>query len=188
MSVISIKKNYLNKIKLIKKYNKYYYDKSSPVISDEKYDQLKREIIDIEKKYPNLKNKESPLLNVGFKPSKNFKKIKHRVPMLSLSNAFDEDDLKNFEKKIINFLSLKENSEIEYSTEPKIDGISASIKYENGVLTTGLSRGDGTEGEDIRTVSVGCRQPNIPNINSQIDIWLKVKLLNLFPLELTLQP
>ena len=132
MSIISIKKNYLNKIKLIKKCNKYYYDKSNPVISDEKYDQLKREIIDIEKKYPDLINKESPLLNVGFKPSKNFKKIKHKVPMLSLSNAFDEEDLKNFEKKIINFLSLKENSEIEYSTEPKIDGISASLTYKKG--------------------------------------------------------
>ena len=76
MNNISIKKNYLNKIKLIKKCNKYYYDKSNPVISDEKYDQLKREIIDIEKKYPDLTNKESPLLNVGFKPSKNFKKNK----------------------------------------------------------------------------------------------------------------
>ena len=95
MSVISIKKNYLNKIKLIKKYNKYYYDKSNPVISDEKYDQLKREIIDIEKKYPDLINKESPLFNVGFKPSKNFKKIKHKVPMLSLSNAFDDSFLYN---------------------------------------------------------------------------------------------
>ncbi len=149
MSVISIKKNYLNKIKLIKKCNKYYYDKSNPVINDEKYDQLKREIIDIEKKYPDLINKESPLLNVGFKPSKNFKKIKHKVTMLSLSNAFDEEDLKNFEKKIINFLSLKENSEIEYSTEPKIDGISASLTYKKGILATGLSRGNGTEGEDI---------------------------------------
>jgi len=149
MSFISAKKNYLKKIKLIKKYNKYYYDKSNPTISDEEYDQLKREIIDIEKKYPNLINKESPSLNVGFKPSKNFKKIKHKVPMLSLSNAFDKDDLKNFEKKINNFLSLKENSEIEYSTEPKIDGISASLTYKKGIFVIGLSRGDGIEGEDI---------------------------------------
>ena len=88
MNIISIKKNYLNKIKLIKKHNKYYYDKSDPNISDEEYDKLKREIIDIEKKYPDLINKESPSLNVGFKPSKNFKKTKHKVPMLSLSNAF----------------------------------------------------------------------------------------------------
>ena len=149
MTFILIKKNYLNKIKLIKKYNKYYYDQSNPLISDKEYDQLKREIIDIEKKYPKLIHKESPSLNVGFKASKNFKKIKHKVPMLSLSNAFDEEDLKNFEKKIHNFLSLKKNSEIEYSTEPKIDGISASLIYKKGIFVTGLSRGDGMEGEDI---------------------------------------
>jgi len=149
MSNISKRKNYLKKIKLLNEYNKYYYDKSDPVISDEEYDQLKREIIDIEQKYPELINKESPSLNVGFKPSKNFKKIKHKVPMLSLSNAFDEEDLKNFEKKILNFLSLKENFEIEYSTEPKIDGISASLTYKKGILVTGLSRGDGIQGEDI---------------------------------------
>jgi len=149
MTFILIKKNYLNKIKLIKKYNKYYYDQSNPLISDKEYDQLKREIIDMEKKYPKLIHKESPSLNVGFKASKNFKKIKHKVPMLSLSNAFDEEDLKNFEKKIHNFLSLKKNSEIEYSTEPKIDGISASLIYKKGIFVTGLSRGDGMEGEDI---------------------------------------
>ena len=149
MSSISKRKNYLKKIKLLNEYNEYYHDKNDPVISDGEYDQLKREIIDIEQKYPELINKESPSLNVGFKPSKNFKKIKHKVPMLSLSNAFDEEDLKNFEKKILNFLSLKENFEIEYSTEPKIDGISASLTYKKGILVTGLSRGDGIQGEDI---------------------------------------
>ena len=87
--------------------------------------------------------------SVGFKPSKNFQKIKHKVPMLSLGNAFNEEDLKNFEKKIINFLSLKDVNSIEYSAEPKIDGISASLIYINGKLTKGLSRGDGNEGEDI---------------------------------------
>ncbi len=80
---------------------------------------------------------------------KNFQKVKHKVPMLSLGNAFNEEDLKNFEKKIINFLSLKNSNSIEYSAEPKIDGISASLIYVNGKLTKGLSRGDGNEGEDI---------------------------------------
>jgi DNA ligase (NAD+) len=91
----------------------------------------------------------SPTKSIGFKPSKNFQKIKHKVPMLSLGNAFNEEDLKNFEKKIINFLSLKDVNSIEYSAEPKIDGISASLIYINGKLTKGLSRGDGNEGEDI---------------------------------------
>ena len=144
-----IKKNYLKKTKLLNKYNKFYYDKNNPAVNDQEYDQLKKDILEIERKYPGLISKESPSLIVGFKPSKNFNKIKHKVPMLSLSNAFDEEDLKNFEKKILNFLSLKKNEEIEYSTEPKIDGISASLTYKKGILTTGLSRGDGIEGEDI---------------------------------------
>ena len=149
MSNILIKKNYLQKLKLLKKYNKFYYDKSTSIISDHEYDNLKKDIFNIEKNNPDLISKESPSLTVGFKPSKNFNKIKHKAPMLSLSNAFDEEDLENFEKKIINFLSFKENSEIEYSTEPKIDGISASLTYKKGILATGISRGDGIEGEDI---------------------------------------
>ena len=98
-----IKKNNLKKIKLINRYDKFYYDKNNSAVSDQEYDQLKKDIIEIEKKHPNLVSKESPSLKVGFKPSKNFKKFKHKIPMLSLSNAFDRDDLKNFEKKIINF-------------------------------------------------------------------------------------
>ena len=138
-----IKKNYLKKTKLLNKYNKFYYDKNNPAVNDQEYDQLKKDVLEIEKKYPSLISKESPSLKIGFKPSKIFNKIKHKVPMLSLSNAFDEEDLKNFEKKILNFLSLKKNAEIEYSTEPKIDGISASLTYKKGILATGLSRGDG---------------------------------------------
>ena len=169
-----IKKNYKKKIKLIKKYNKLYYDRSDPSVSDQEYDKLKKDIINIEEKYPELINKNSPSQSVGFKPSRNFKKIKHKVRMLSLNNAFGDKDLKNFEKKIINFLSLNQNIEIEYSTEPKIDGISASIKYENGVLTTGLSRGDGTEGEDItenlKTIKDIPKKIVSKNFPKQIDI------------------
>ena len=174
MSNTSIKKNYLKKIKLLKKYNKFYYDKSKPLISDKEYDELKKDIFNIEKNNPNLISKESPALMVGFKPSKNFKKIKHSVPMLSLSNAFDEDDLKNFEKKIFNFLSLKANDEIEYSAEPKIDGISASLTYKNGILERGLSRGNGLEGEEItenlKTINDIPKQISSKNFPSEIDI------------------
>jgi DNA ligase (NAD+) len=145
----SVKKNYLIKIKKINEHNKYYYNKSKPNISDQDYDLLKKEIIDLEKKFHFLKNKKSPSETVGYKPSTNFQKIKHKVPMLSLGNAFNEEDLKNFEKKIINFLSFKDKSKIEYSAEPKIDGISASLMYINGKFIRGLSRGDGSEGEDI---------------------------------------
>jgi DNA ligase (NAD+) len=144
-----LKIEYLKKINLVQKYNKYYYDKNKPIVSDQIFDLLKKDIIDIENKFKFLKSEHSPARSVGFKPSKNFQKVKHRVPMLSLGNAFNEEDLKNFEKKIINFLSLKEISIIDYSVEPKIDGISASLIYVNGKFLKGLSRGDGTEGEDI---------------------------------------
>jgi len=143
----NIKQNYLKKINEFQKHNKFYYENSSPVISDKEYDKFKKEILDLEKKYKFLKSKFSPSQTVGFKPSKNFLKFKHRQKMLSLSNAFKEEDLINFEKKILNFLNEKVN--LEYSVEPKIDGISASLTYKNGVLAYGVSRGDGTEGEVI---------------------------------------
>ena len=100
-----IKKDYLKKINLINKYNKAYYKNSKPIITDFEYDNLKIEILDLEKKYNFLKSDKSPSLTVGFKPSKIFKKVKHKIQMLSLSNAFDKEDLINFEKKICNFLS-----------------------------------------------------------------------------------
>ncbi len=144
-----IKKNYLKKIKNFKHYNKKYYDKNVTEIPDSEYDLLKNEIIELENKYSFLKSKDSPQIQVGFKPSKNFKKVSHKVPMLSLANAFTEEDLINFEKRIKNYLNKKEDLKIEYSAEPKIDGISASLIYRNGKFFKGLSRGDGKEGEDI---------------------------------------
>ena len=142
-------KEYKKKIKLITKYNKFYYDKNSPIISDSEYDNIRKDIVSLEAKYDFLKSKNSPLAKVGFKPSKNFNKLPHKVPMLSLANAFSKEDLINYEKKIKNFLSLNNNYKLTYSAEPKIDGISASLTYKNGELYKGLSRGDGKEGEDI---------------------------------------
>jgi DNA ligase (NAD+) len=113
------------------------------------YDDLKNSIIILESKYSFLNSEDSPSKKVGFKPSKNFQKIAHRTPMLSLANAFGKEDLINFEKKILNFLSKKKDFNLSYSAEPKIDGISASLIYENGEFKIGLSRGDGKEGEDI---------------------------------------
>ena len=142
-----IKKDYSKKLKLFEKYNRHYYEKSKPLVADQVFDLLRKEIIQLEKKYPFLKTSKSPDENVGYKPSKIFRKVSHKSPMLSLGNAFSEDDLINFEKKILNY--LHQNSNIEYSAEPKIDGISASLTYINGEFKLGLSRGDGKEGEDI---------------------------------------
>jgi len=169
-----INKNYLKKIKLIKKYNELYYNKNSSIISDYEFDILKKEVLELEKKYSFLKNKSSPSLTVGFKPSKNFKKVKHKIPMLSLGNAFNEEDLLNFEKKIFNFLSLRESNEIEYSAEPKIDGISASLIYKKGKFVQGLSRGNGIEGEDItenlKTINDIPKIVSAKNFPDEIDI------------------
>ena len=144
-----IKALYFDKIAEINDYNKAYYDQDNPIISDHKYDRLKIEILNLENKYKFLKSKLSPANNVGYKPSGKFKKIKHKIPMLSLSNAFSENNIVDFLKKIKNFLKLSNDCKIEISAEPKIDGISASLHYINGQFKLGLSRGDGTTGEDI---------------------------------------
>ena len=149
MNKKEIQNLYKKKIELINNYNKFYYDSSDPKVLDKEYDELKKEILILEKKYKFLKSKDSPSVIVGFKPSKNFVKSTHRVPMLSLANAFSKDDLVNFEKKILNFLSESDKFKIFYTAEPKIDGISASLIYKNGKFVKGLSRGDGKVGEDI---------------------------------------
>ena len=145
----NIKNLYNFKINLIKKYNKSYFDNNISLVSDGKYDDLKKEILDLESNYSYLKSDYSPSQSIGFKPSKNFKKSLHKIPMLSLGNAFSEEDLINFEKKIKNYLSINNDFKIYYSAEPKIDGISASLIFKKGKFYKGLSRGDGKEGEDI---------------------------------------
>ena len=147
MKESEIRNNYLKKINELKKHNKLYFEDSSPLISDKDYDKIKKDILNLEKKFSYLKDASSPSISLGFTPSKNFIKSKHRVKMLSLSNAFDIEDLENFERKIYNYLNKK--IELEYSVEPKIDGISASLTYKNGSLIMGTSRGDGTTGEVI---------------------------------------
>ena len=136
------------KISEIKRHNDFYFNKDRPVISDKDYDNLKKEIIELQNKYKFLKD-QKPLENlVGSPPTNKFKKVKHLRPMLSLSNAFDKNDMIDFIKKIKNFLNSKSET-IEFFCEPKIDGISATLIYENGSLIKGLSRGDGITGEDI---------------------------------------
>ena len=182
MSNELIQKEYKKKIKSLIRYNQKYYNDNDPEISDSEYDDLKKNILELEKKYKFLKSKSSPSTTIGYKPSKNFKKVSHKVPMLSLGNAFSEEDLANFEKRIINFLDKKEGFEIEYSAEPKIDGISASLTYKNGKFVTGLSRGDGKEGEDItenlKTIEDIPDQIKSKNFPKEIDIRGEVFIKN----------
>ena len=144
-----IEKIYIKKINELKKHNKAYFDDDNPIVSDKKYDDIKEEILNLEKKYKYLRNKNSPSKKIGYKPSDKFKKVAHDIPMLSLANAFSKKNIEDFLKKIKNFLSMKDSEKIVFSAEPKIDGISASLKYVNGIFTLGLSRGDGKTGEDI---------------------------------------
>ncbi len=175
MNKKKIEKEYNKKIKLINNYNKNYYDVSKPLVTDEVYDDLKKSILFLEKKYSFLNSKNSPSKTVGFKPSKNFKKRSHKIPMLSLANAFGKEDLINFEKKILNFLSKDLDFNLTYSAEPKIDGISASLIYKNSEFKIGLSRGDGKEGEDITS-----------NLATIEDIPKKIKSKN-FPEEIDIR-
>ena len=161
---------YKKKIDKLNKYNKAYFEHDNPVIIDKDYDDLKNEILNFEKKYKFLKKRNSPSLNIGYKPSSKFKKVKHLKPMLSLSNAFKKKDMEVFLSKISNFLNNK-NINLELSSEPKIDGISASLIYENGFLKKGLSRGDGIIGEDIlqnlitiKSIPKKINDNNIPEI------------------------
>ena len=174
-----ITKFYLKKTKLLKKYNKQYYNQDSPSIPDKEYDLLKKEILKLEESNIILKKFKSISNIVGAPLSNKFRKIKHLKPMLSLSNAFDRSDMQDFLNKIKNFLNKKSN-EIELSSEPKIDGISATLIYENGKLISGLSRGDGITGEDIllnlNTISeipkkiVGDNIPRILEIRGEVYI------------------
>ena len=147
MNRYEIEKLYKSKLKELQHHDKLYHQESEPIISDADYDRLKHEIIKIEKENKFLKSEISPSKKVGYKPSKSFVKYTHKARMLSLSNAFDKADLENFEKKILNYLNTKIN--LEYSVEPKIDGISASLTYINNKLEIGVSRGDGLVGEII---------------------------------------
>ena len=148
MSIKKITDTYKKKIALIKKHNKYYYNDDKPQISDADYDKLKNEVLDLEKKNVFLKDLNIFSETLGAPPTNKFKKINHLKPMLSLSNAFDKHGMIDFLKKIKNYLNLKE-IDLDLISEPKIDGISATLIYENGLLKKGLSRGDGYIGEDI---------------------------------------
>ena len=161
---------YKKNITELKKHNKHYFKDDNPKISDADYDKIKKHILHLEKKYKYLKKLGLFKNNVGFAPSNKFNKIKHLSPMLSLSNVFGKSEMQDFIKKINNYLNQKDNN-LEFISEPKIDGISATLIYRNGQLTNGLSRGDGETGEDILenlktipSIPKKIKEKNIPNL------------------------
>ena len=170
-------KNYKSKIKNLKFHNDLYFNKDNPEISDQEYDKLKREIIDLENSHIFLKKIDKISNYVGAPPLNKFKKLKHLRPMLSLSNAFGKSDMIDFIKKIYNFLNLR-NLNLEFTCEPKIDGISASLIYEKGFLTKGISRGDGIIGEDIlenlKTISSIPKKINSKKIPDLLEVRCEI--------------
>lgn len=126
-----------------------YYSDDDPAISDADYDRLRRRNEAIEQRFPDLVRADTPSHRVGVAPSRQFEKVRHRVAMLSLGNAFDDDDVVEFEQRIRRFLSLGNDEPLAFTAEPKIDGLSISVRYEGGVLVEAATRGDGTEGENV---------------------------------------
>lgn len=131
---------------LIRLYDFQYYVQDAPTVSDNEYDGLFRELQALEKAHPELITPDSPTQRVGGAPIKSFNSITHRVAMLSLNNAFGDDELRNFDKRVREGLGL---NQVEYAVEPKFDGLAITLTYENGVFIQGATRGDGYTGEDV---------------------------------------
>jgi DNA ligase (NAD+) len=130
-------------------HDRRYYQDDAPSVSDAEYDGLRQRFNAIEKRFPELVTSDSPSQKVGAAPARGFAKVRHAVPMLSLDNAFAEADVVDFVGRIERFLKLGEDAKIDFSAEPKIDGLSMSLRYEGGELKTAATRGDGAEGEDV---------------------------------------
>jgi DNA ligase (NAD+) len=126
-----------------------YYQSDAPTISDADYDALRRRNAAIEARFPALVLADSPSRRVGAKPARGFAKLRHAVPMLSLDNAFSDEDVTDFVDRIRRFLRLPADEPLAFTAEPKIDGLSLSLRYEGGRLVNGATRGDGIEGEDV---------------------------------------
>jgi DNA ligase (NAD+) len=135
--------------KEIAEHDKRYHQEDAPTITDAEYDALRRRNAAIEVRFPELVLAESPSKRLGAAPARGFAKVRHSIPMLSLGNAFSEEDVADFVGRIRRFLKLSEDETIAFSAEPKIDGLSMSLRYEDGELATAATRGDGAEGEDV---------------------------------------
>jgi DNA ligase (NAD+) len=142
--------------------NTAYHMADAPVMSDADYDRLKRHYAALEARFPGLKRPDSPTEQVGAAPSESFGKVRHRVRMLSLENAFEDADVVEFDSRIRRFLTLPEDAALPCTAEPKIDGLSLSLRYEQGRLVQAATRGDGETGENVtpnaRTI------PDIPDV------------------------
>src|SRR5688500_17066696 len=130
----------------IEKHNRLYHAEDAPQISDAEYDRLFRELVELEQAHPELATPDSPTQRVGSAPLPEFAEVRHRAPMLSLANAFDEEEVRAFDRRVREGLGVKA---VEYAAEPKFDGLAISLTYRDGRFVQGATRGDGTTGEDV---------------------------------------
>ena len=163
-------------VSLLKGYSKQYYIFDDPAVSDAEYDSLYNELLDIEKEYPELRTQESPSQNVGAKVSKDFKKVEHKDRMLSLENAYNEDDIAQFFERI---KKLTGQSDIDVVLEPKFDGLSAAIVYKNGKLVQASTRGDGSIGEDVTAniMTIDSVPKNIDSAEDRFEVRGEIVML-----------
>ncbi len=143
----------------IGEHDRRYYQEDAPTVTDAEYDALRRRNEEIEARFPELTRADSPSGRVGAQPASKFAKVRHAVPMLSLGNAFDDEEVREFVERVRRFLRLPEDERIAFTAEPKIDGLSCTLRYEGGRLVRGATRGDGSEGEDVT-----------PNVKTLADI------------------
>ncbi|RKD71215.1 DNA ligase (NAD+) [Sinobaca qinghaiensis] len=162
--------------RLLEKYGYHYYVLDDPIVPDSEYDEKLKELVDIEEAYPELQTEDSPTVRIGGVPLDSFKKVQHEIPMMSLGNAFNEQDLRDFDRRVQQNL----DEPAEYICELKIDGLAVSLTYEEGRFVRGATRGDGTTGEDItknlRTVgSIPLRLDNQVNIEVRGEVFMPEK-------------
>ena len=131
---------------IIRYHDRKYYVDNAPEISDQEYDKLMHQLIKLEKEHPEFITPDSPTQRVGGEPSKEFPAVKHKVPMLSMDNTYSAEELREFDKRVKRFLG---ESDVEYVVELKMDGVSVSVIYENGIFVKGSTRGDGVQGDDV---------------------------------------
>ena len=146
MTHVEAKKRHAQLAGEIRRHDHAYYVEAAPRISDREYDLLFRELQELEKRFPDLVTPESPTQRVGGEPLKEFKSVRHSVPMLSLDNTYSEEEIRDFVKRLEKLLL---GEKLDWVVEPKVDGVAVSLRYENGILVTGATRGNGTEGDDV---------------------------------------
>lgn len=174
MIIMDRKNRYFELKRLLNSYSRQYYLLDDPTVSDAEYDKLYNELLAIETEFPELKDASSPSQKVGAKASKKFKKIAHATAMLSLENAYNEDDIANFMDRVH---KLADSNDVEFVLEPKFDGLSVSVKYKGGVLVSAATRGDGHIGEDVTQNILTLDIPKKISLNSDVEIRGEIIML-----------